>query len=74
MLAFLKGKVEFKSSNFVAIDVNGVGYLVYASSKTLSKLIKGSEAVLFIETVVREDSIASANSVLLFEEICLLFR
>ncbi len=29
MLAFLKGKVEYKSNNFVAINVNDVGYKVY---------------------------------------------
>jgi len=35
-----------------------VGYLVFVSAKTMSKLVKGTEAVLYIETVVREDSIS----------------
>lgn len=38
------------------LDVNGVGYLVFASSKTLGALgPQGSPATLLIETHVRED-------------------
>ncbi len=57
MIAKLRGIVDFFGDDSAIIDVNGVGYLVYASNRTLSKLVKGSETTLFIETVVREDSI-----------------
>lgn len=40
------------------IDVNGVGYVVYVSSRTLSKLPRPPEiARVLIETIVREDAI-----------------
>lgn len=58
MIAKLRGIIDSFGEDCVIVDVNGVGYLVYASSRTLSKLAKGAEAVLFIETVVREDSIS----------------
>lgn len=44
-------------ANHAIIDVGGVGYLVYASMRTLGRLIPGQPAVLTIETHVREDHI-----------------
>ena len=58
MIAKLKGVVDSIFEDNCIIDVNGVDYLVSASSKTLGKLNKGSEISLLIETVVREDSIS----------------
>lgn len=57
MIAKLRGIVDALGEDFAIIDVNGVGYLVFASGRSLSKLAKGTEAVLWIETIVREDSI-----------------
>jgi Holliday junction DNA helicase RuvA len=39
------------------LDVNGVGYLVQASTRTLAALPAGGTAALLIETHVREDAI-----------------
>ncbi|MBR1648483.1 MAG: Holliday junction branch migration protein RuvA [Alphaproteobacteria bacterium] len=58
MIAKLRGIIDSLTEDCAIVDVNGVGYLVFASSKTLSKLTKGKEATLFIETVVREDNIS----------------
>ena len=58
MIAKLRGIVDSFGDDCVIIDVNGVGYLVFASSRTLSKLAKGIEVSLWIETIVREDSIS----------------
>lgn len=58
MIAKLKGLVDTLFEDACIIDVNGVGYLVFASSKTLSKLKTGEAASLLIETIVREDSIS----------------
>ena len=58
MIAKLKGIIDSFGDDSVIVDVNGVGYLVYVSTRTLSRLVKGAEATLFIETVVREDSIS----------------
>ena len=58
MIAKLRGIVDSIGEDFCVVDVNGVGYLVFASSRTLGKLATGAEAALKIETVVREDSIS----------------
>ena len=58
MIAKLRGLADSVYEDSCIIDVGGVGYLVFASSKTLSKLNKGAEVSLLIETVVREDSIS----------------
>lgn len=58
MIAKLRGLVDTISEDFCILDVNGVGYLVFASSKTLSKLNIGNTVSLMIETIVREDSIS----------------
>jgi Holliday junction DNA helicase RuvA len=58
MIAKLKGTIDTIGEDYCVIDVNGVGYLVFASLKTLGRLVRGSPAVLLTETVVREDSIS----------------
>jgi len=58
MIAKLRGIVDSFGEDSAIIDVNGVGYLVFASGRSLSKLAKGKETSLWIETVVREDSIS----------------
>ncbi len=59
MIAKLSGLIDSVGGNYVIIDVNGVGYLVYASSRTLAKIgsKKGTPVSLLIETIVREDQI-----------------
>lgn len=58
MIAKLTGVVDSIFEDACIVDVGGVGYLVSASSKTLSKLEVAKSASLLIETVVREDSIS----------------
>ncbi|AFB21198.1 Holliday junction branch migration protein RuvA [Rickettsia canadensis] len=57
MIGKLSGKADSQGDDYVIIDVNGVGYLVYASGKTLDKLVEGEFYKLFIETHVREEHI-----------------
>ena len=57
MIGRLKGKVEALGESHLILDVNGVGYEVQASSRTLRNLKHGEEAVLTIDTHVREDAI-----------------
>src|SRR5689334_22440795 len=58
MIAQLTGRVETLSDGTCVIDVGGVGYLVQASSRTLSALPPApASAKLLIETHVREDAI-----------------
>lgn len=57
MIARLAGLVDAIERDRVVIDVNGVGYLVRASGRTLATLQSGARATLLIETSVREDAI-----------------
>lgn len=58
MIAQLTGRVDALSDGSCVIDVGGVGYLVQASSRTLSALPPAPAAAkLLIETHVREDAI-----------------
>ena len=58
MIAKLRGLIDTIGDDYCIIDVNGVGYLVSASSKTLGRLTQGQEATLLTEMVVREDSLS----------------
>lgn len=57
MIALLKGRIEELSDGWAVIDVNGVGYLVFCSSRTLGQLVVGEAATVHVETHVREDHI-----------------
>jgi Holliday junction DNA helicase RuvA len=57
VIAQLKGRVDSVGDGEAVIDVNGVGYLVFAPSRTLANLAVGQAAQLAIETHVREDHI-----------------
>ena len=57
MIARLRGIGDSIEEGRCVIDVSGVGYLVFCSSRTLSALPDGL-ATLLIETQVREDAIA----------------
>jgi len=58
VIAKLKGTVEAIDGDSAVIDVNGVGYLVSASARTLRDLVVGGLATILVETIVREDAIA----------------
>ena len=58
MIASLRGLVEQVNEDGAIVEVGGVGYLVFCSSRTLAALPRAGEAVhLRIETHVREDHI-----------------
>ncbi len=57
MIAKLTGRIEAVEDGRCVVDVNGVGYLVQASTRTLASLPPGGTAALLIETQVREDAI-----------------
>jgi Holliday junction DNA helicase RuvA len=57
MIAKLTGQIDSLSESSCIIDVNGVGYLVQASTRTLSALPQPpAQAQLLIETHIREDA------------------
>jgi len=58
MIAHLSGRLAFTGADHAVIDVNGVGYLVGASAKTLAALgITGDQVTVHTEMLVSEDSI-----------------
>ena len=58
MIALLTGAVAALDADRCVVDVNGVGYLVQASTRTLAALPPApAPARLFVETLVREDAI-----------------
>ena len=57
MIGKLRGTVDAVGEAHAIVDVNGVGYEVQASARTLRTLQLGQEASLAIETHVREDAI-----------------
>ena len=58
MIGKLSGIIDYFDTNSLILDVGGVGYVVLASSRTLSSIGQvGDVATLLITTNVREDAI-----------------
>lgn len=56
MIGRIAGRIEYRSTDHVLIDVRGVGYIVFCSDRTLAALPGNGEAVaLYTDLVVRED-------------------
>ncbi|MDB2682683.1 Holliday junction branch migration protein RuvA [Alphaproteobacteria bacterium] len=58
MIGKLRGTIDSFQDNHLILDVGGVGYLVFASNRTLSRIGQiGDPATILIDTHVREDHI-----------------
>jgi len=58
MIGQLKGIIDRIDNDYAIIDVNGVGYIVFCSAKTRSRIgAEGTATCVQIETHVREDQI-----------------
>jgi len=58
MIGKLSGIVDSFGTDWVVLDVHGVGYHVHCSARTLEALPgRGEAATIFIETQIREDQI-----------------
>ena len=68
MIGKLTGRVDHRSTDHVLLDVNGVGYIIYCSDRTLSALpATGQVAALYTELLVREDNLQLFGFLTLFE-------
>ena len=73
MFAYIKGTLEMKGNDFVIIDVNGVGYRIFAPLTTIQKIGEiGTTTKLHTHYHVREDNIslygfATAEELRMFE-------
>ena len=57
MIGYVKGIVTYMFADSCFVDVQGVGYKVYAPLSSLGKVTIGQEALFFTYMAVREDAI-----------------
>lgn len=56
MIGKITGRIDYRSTDHLLIDVGGVGYLVYCSERTLAALPGAGEVcAVYTDLVVRED-------------------
>lgn len=57
LINYIKGHITSKNPAYLVIEANGVGYGLYISLQTYSRLAEQNEAQLFVESVyVRDDN------------------
>lgn len=58
MIGKIAGRLEYRATDHVLIDVRGVGYIVYVSDRVMAGLPGNGEAVaLYTDLLVREDNL-----------------
>lgn len=74
MIGKLKGIVDAIERDFAIIDVGGVGYKLFCSTRLLDFLLTnmGQKVELFVETIVREDQISLLGFQSKSEQECFL--
>lgn len=56
MIGRLAGRIDYRGSDHILIDVKGVGYIVHVSDRTLAALpAVGEAAAIYTDLLVRED-------------------
>lgn len=56
MFEYLYGTVNYKKLEYIALDINDVGYKVYISLREYEKITVGEKYKLFIFNYIREDA------------------
>lgn len=56
MFEYLNGIISYKKLDYVALDINGVGYKIFISLREYEKLVIGEKIKLFIYNYIREDT------------------
>ncbi|MFC1836508.1 Holliday junction branch migration protein RuvA [Thermodesulfobacteriota bacterium] len=57
MIAALRGTIMAKGPNRVVVDVQGVGYDVAVSLRTLTEVAESEEVFLYVRTLMRENAL-----------------
>lgn len=55
MFEYLKGEIAYKKPEYLALDVNGVGYKIYISLKTYDSVETGTTNKFFIYNHIKEE-------------------
>ena len=55
MIAYIKGKILAKKGDFLIVEQQGIGYKIFVSKKTQTKLKKGQEKEFFTHFCVRNE-------------------
>lgn len=59
MFAYIKGALEMKSSNYIVVDINGLGYKIFMSQSNIESIGEINDIVkVFTYVKVREDDIS----------------
>lgn len=59
MFAYIKGSLEMKSSNYIVVDINGLGYKIFMSQNNIESIGEINDIVkVFTYVKVREDNIS----------------
>ena len=74
MIAYLRGKITFRSPTLLIVEVHGIGYWVYVSLNTSAALAGQEEVKLLVYQHIREDQqklygFASEEERFLFEQL-----
>ena len=56
MFEYLNGTVAYKKPDYIALDVNGVGYKVSISLRSFDQITVGGKAKLYIYNHIKEDT------------------
>ena len=56
MFEYLYGTVEYKKMDYIAIDINGVGYRVYFPLREYEKIEVGNKYKFYIYNHIKEDT------------------
>ena len=58
MIAYLKGNIMTKSEEYIILEVQGIGYKVYMSKKSIDELAEEGQVKVYTYLKLREDDIS----------------
>ncbi|HMG16682.1 MAG TPA: Holliday junction branch migration protein RuvA [Saprospiraceae bacterium] len=56
MIAYIEGKITYKSPTNIIIDINGLGYSIFISLQTYSKIESWEKGRIYTHLLIKEDS------------------
>ncbi|HDL74882.1 MAG TPA: Holliday junction branch migration protein RuvA [bacterium] len=58
MIAFLSGKIQLKTEKYIILETNGIGYKVFVSKKTFSKIPEKDKLIkIFTSLYLRDERV-----------------